>query len=142
MLTALFGSCSLIPPGESLVGEELKSEIADGQETYVKLISFQKTNGMSKDSNGAKLYSVEYRAEIEIKQDIWRSKLGEWQADKCVGNFCYLSVQRKKKLYPQQTSDFELIEKGRIVSYQGEMLFEYTENGWRKTDKFSQLFKF
>ena len=113
LLAACSGSGSI--PSESDGRSALEQKIQKQSNGLIRLISFQKTNGIEQDIFGMKQYRLEYTAEIEILGDCaWVGN------DGIVGWDGRFNTNRGKSRSKG--------ERHKVSAY---LEFEKAENGWR-----------
>src|SRR5208282_1934384 len=64
------------PPSESLAREYLAGCATEQSKGTLKLVSFRKTDGISRQVDGVPVYQLEFEAEIQVLQDLkWTKEL-------------------------------------------------------------------
>lgn len=116
------------PPSPSDGRKQVESQIQAESNGLIRLVSFDKTNGLDRDSGGRKLYEMEYTAEIEFLDNcIWNSG-GErgW-------NGSFVAIPRQPGHEGDWRGPFDPQEpsKGERQRVNGKLKFEKTEQGWR-----------
>ncbi|CAN5257581.1 hypothetical protein BH10ACI1_BH10ACI1_25550 [soil metagenome] len=97
--------------GFKLVESQIKKE-SGGR---IKLVSFNKTNGVDRDMKGTKMYELDYTAEIEFLENC------TWEF-KSFSMFCALPVTEL---------GWTRVSKGQRTKVNRILMFEMTEKGWR-----------
>lgn len=128
MLFILF-SCNP-DPGDSLGDTTLKEIVSNESSGKIVVNSFTKTNGLKREVMGLPIYTMEFTAQIKFEQSCWKGwEPIEWMFSnftvmdkKPTRNNMYIILQNKK-FYKEAT-----------VNIEGEINFEKTEKGWRKTE--------
>jgi len=117
-LTGCFGNSS---PTESDARSVLENQFGKRlQDGTIRINSFKKVNGLSREIAGTKVYTLEYEAEIEYPN-------GQ-NAECAEGGRLY----RKMACW---ASSMKPIKVGEIIKNNKEIVFTLTENGWRGPDK-------
>ncbi len=108
--------CSSTPSGSE--GREiLETTIHTNSEGLIKLVDFEKTNGQEGELFGVKIYSMEFKAEIEFASD-------------CYWNDAFQVSTQLRPMWAQMQG----LQKGTARTKQtitGTIHFEKTEEGWR-----------
>jgi hypothetical protein len=89
----------------------------------VRVQSFKKTNGQAQEIFGAKAYTMEYEAKVELLEDAFAIKVGETHL-----------LYRPNPLFMtscEGTEDCRELSKGETVTLTGSVDLEKTEMGWR-----------
>ena len=117
------------PPSSSLGEDSLQKIVSEQSENKINVEFFEKTNGIEREIAGQKIYTMEYSAKIHFQKSGWKS------GDAFVGYFNSFSLTDQ---HPDGWDNFAkkwiYFEKNAIVELTGEIIFEATENGWRKKD--------
>ena len=90
--------------------------------TPYTLVSFEKTNGMSREVFGAKVYIIEYRATVEYPEGL---------RPECVSHNGSFSGWSCSLAQSQGTQPKSIGERETTT---GELAFEQTEKGWKGQD--------
>ncbi|MEY2571929.1 MAG: hypothetical protein QOJ87_142 [Verrucomicrobiota bacterium] len=124
-------SCS-DTPSPSDARQKLANQIQQQSNGLIKLVSFEKTDGVMQEMMGIKAYQMSYTAEVEFLDDcIWTAgnNLVGWD-----GSF---RAQRNQALSSGALNDFfnasqglKPAKKGEHFTFTGQMAFEKTERGW------------
>lgn len=120
---ALLGGCgsgSSSAPSESEGRKAVEAMIAKTSDGCIKLLKFDKTNGLA----GGLGYRMEFTVEIEFLQDCWFQ--GGDGMERGYTSF-YSEPQKKAKEYYRQVNK----RKGEKLRANSYIAFEKTENGWR-----------
>jgi hypothetical protein len=85
---------------------------------------FTKTNGIMRELNGQKIYTMEFTTNMKVEKKCWH-----------VGGFDYLASFSPMEAFDQNMSIYytnkTFFNKGAIISMKGQITFEETDNGWR-----------
>lgn len=115
---------------KNFISSKINSESAG----LLKLKGFTKTNGIEQNL-GQKMYVLEFKLTVEFINDGWK---GFDLMEGYFGNFYVAKTQPNGYLYGAGYDDFgtsyKLYTKGSLVEVVGEVIMEYTDNGWRATD--------
>jgi hypothetical protein len=116
------------PPSPSDGRKQVETQIQAESNGLIRLVSFDKTNGLDRDLGGRKLYEMEYTAEIEFLDNcIWNSG-GErgW-------NGSFVAILKQPGHEGSFRGSFDPLEpsKGEHQRVNGKLKFEKTEQGWR-----------
>ena len=116
LLTGCFGDS---PPTESdarsVFENQLGKKFKDGT---IKINSFKKINGLSREASGIKIYTLEYEAEIEYPNGL--------------NTQC---ISKNGKFMGWDCWRVETAEVGKKIKKNDEISFTMTENGWKGPDK-------
>jgi hypothetical protein len=113
-------------PSESNGRSALEAETQSESEGLIKLVSFQKTNGVEREFRGAKVYELEYIAEIEFLEDCI------WGGDRAFGWGGSFHARRPDYFdRPPYLMRGARGNKGQRERVSGKLIFEETEKGWR-----------
>jgi len=128
MLLAMTGCGG--PPSASEGRKQLESRIQSESNGLIRLVSFDKTNGVQQDFNGMKLYEMDYSAEMEFLDNCMWGGGGLLGWD---GSFQAVRGQPGTGLdafnpiyYGKQKAN-----KGQHQKVSGKFMFQKTEQGWR-----------
>lgn len=122
-------SCN--PDPDNSLGETTLNEILLNESSGVIVLnSFTKTNGLKREIMGLPIYTMEFSAQIKFKQSCWKGwEPIDWMfsnfqvmENKLVRNSMNIRLENKK------------FYKDAIVNIEGEINYEKTEKGWRKTE--------
>jgi hypothetical protein len=123
-------------PSSAAARSKLENQIQQQSGGLIKLISFQKTDGVMHEIMGMKAYEMSYAGEVEFLDDcLWSggNNLSGWD-----GSF---SAQRGPAAPSGGLRDFFNLSQGRKAAKKGEhfrftghMDFQKTERGWRDND--------
>lgn len=130
LLTALVISGCSGPPSPSDGRKQLEGQIQAQSNGLIRLVSFDKTNGLELDIMGRKLYEMEYTAEIEFLDDCM------WSGGGLLGwGGSFLAVRGER---PGGTMGLgsayigmQQVRKGQRQKVNSKFTFEKTEQGWR-----------
>lgn len=111
---------------EKIAKEILETKIAGQSEGMVKLVDFEKTNGIKQSFNGMEFYTLEYSATVEFQQEVWK-ECDPFQG--CFGNFNFRNVAPRGM--EAAVLSFKHFTTGSKVKTAGKMNFQKTEKGWR-----------
>jgi hypothetical protein len=113
--------------------QKLENQIRQQSNGLIKLVSFEKTDGVMHEMMGMKAYEMSYSAEVEFLDDcIWSAgnNLMGWD-----GSF---RAQRSQALPSGALNDFfdasqglKPAKKGEHFRFTGHLEFEKTERGWQ-----------
>ena len=127
------GSCGRSSsPSESEARTKLERQIQRESGGLIKLVSFEKTDGITRELVGGKNYEMIYTAEIEFLENcIWRggNDVVPWD-----GTF---NAKRNDGpatgalAYSAYSLGLTLAQKGQRLKFNGTLVLEQTENGWR-----------
>jgi hypothetical protein len=125
ILTALFLFGCGGPPSVSEGRKLIEDKIQTGSSKYVKLISFDKTNGIDRNNGNTKLYELDYVAEIEFLDNCnWNSSTFEATAYRAPDPNLIMDLPE---------AGWRVAEKGVRTKVNGKLMLEMTEKGWRIT---------
>ncbi|MFM9904876.1 MAG: hypothetical protein ACKVQJ_09940 [Pyrinomonadaceae bacterium] len=113
------------PPSASDGRKLIEDKIQAGSGKFLKLISFDKTNGIDRSNGGTKLYELDYTAEIEF-------------LDNCNWNSVTFAAGPYRAPDPNVIMDlpepnWNVAKKGTRTKLTGKLMYEMTEKGWRLT---------
>jgi len=127
VIVALVTSCDSRPNIEDLE-ESLSKEISLESSGNFELISITKNNAIERNFFGQEVYSIQYSAKLKVLKDCWtyidKSGLGR-----------YLTDFKTYDIQPGFNGIMAMPAKcikGDIVSFQDEVNYINTENGWIK----------
>lgn len=117
-------------PGNSLGETALKEIVSNESSGKIIVNSFTKTNGLKREVMGLPIYTMEFTAQIKFEQSCWKG----WEPIEWM--FSNFTVMDKK---PTRNSMYIILQnkkfhKEAMVKIEGEINFEKTEKGWRKTE--------
>lgn len=116
MIALFVVSCSNDP--SSSAKNLLENKISTESNGKIKLVSFTKNNGISREESGAKTYQIEYSAIIEYQEDCWQENYAQ--------NPFYV---------PNMRLGVDALEtchhKGEKRTINSSMYLEKADNGWR-----------
>lgn len=130
-ISTLFILFSCNPDPDNSLGETTLKEILSNESSgIIVLNSFTKTNGLKREIIGLPIYTMEFSAQIKFEQSCWKGwEPIEWMfsnfhvmENKLVRNSMYIRLENKK------------FYKDALVDIEGEINYEKTEKGWRKTE--------
>ena len=138
LLAHLLGGWSLFggpgKPSESDGRQAIEQAIAKDSRGQIRLLAFSKTNGSMGEFMGVKLYELEFRATIEFTEDCkWITGMfGEQMGFKTA------DLPRSKRFNWKDFMDNVeqpgvKVRQGKQIKLVGAVLFELTDNGWRKS---------
>lgn len=113
-------------PGVSDAKKILETKIAEQSEGMVKLVDFEKTNGIKQSIGGMELYTLEYSATFEFQQESWK-ECDPFEG--CFSNFYF--IKEAPRGMEAAVLSFKHFGKGSKVKTSGKMNFQKTEKGWR-----------
>lgn len=130
LLTALVISGCGGPPSPSDGRKQLEGRIQAQSNGLIRLVSFDKTNGLDRDIGGRKIYEMEYTAEIEFLDNCMWSGGGLLGWD---GSFRAVRGERPGGIEAFNPEYLEMpeVRKGQRKKVNGKFTFEKTEQGWR-----------
>jgi hypothetical protein len=110
------------PPSASEGRKVIEDKIQANSNKLIRLVSFDKTNGIDRSNGSTKLYQLDYTAVIEF-------------LDKCNWNSVTFAASPYRAPDPNLIMDLPLPNwrvgnKGTYI-FKGELMFEMTEKGWR-----------
>lgn len=108
------------PDGKVDVEKQINSEFGG----LVRLVSYEKTNGIDGEDVGIKTYEVEYQAEIEFTGGEPAAKICDMTCEKLRGMALRFALRRSN--YPQATM------KGQHAIVKGRIVYMLTDNGWQR----------
>lgn len=118
---------------EIIAREILETKIAGQSKGMVKLVDFEKANGIKQSFNGMEFYILEYSATVEFPQETW----GECGNDNIETCFKYerfhkgMPSERDVHVMDSNGISFTQFNAGSKVKTAGKMSFQKTEKGWR-----------
>lgn len=128
LLCFVFYGCSS-DPGASEGKRILENQINSQSNGYIKLLNFEKTNGIKLNASGRDVYELEYSALLEFQKEGWKTSqpFGGFFSD-------FIVHATKPEGWDAVLSKSKHYNKGHKVNLTGKMTFEKTENGWRSTN--------
>ncbi|HRQ90989.1 MAG TPA: DUF4339 domain-containing protein [Bacteroidia bacterium] len=115
------------PPSAALAEEQFKARVQKESDRRMSVVSFRKTNGARGELFGAKIYLLEYEAEIVFLEDCYWYR--GWSGKDFPGTTETVEWVNKnwalRSLTPKESK-----EKGDRVRIRGDMVYEKTEKGW------------
>jgi len=124
-------SCGLTDDRESKAREFLQQRVSTESRGAINLDSFSKTNGYEQELMGTKMYVLEWRAEVSIRQDVWKggnNLIGYW------GSFGVMTEEPSSMDSLMMASAPRRFAKGTVVTFTGQCALRKTDNGWRVED--------
>lgn len=115
----LFAGCTG-KPGEELARSELQKKLDKYFRQRFSVEDLKKTNGISSEKNGIKMYSLEFEAVIKALRVPPRN-IAIWNVSGIKQRFGNRFIQ-----------DIYFLKKDEVAVLQGTMKFIKTEKGWRK----------
>ena len=125
---ALFGCGG--KPSLSDGRKQLEGQIQAQSNGLIRLVSFDKTNGVEQNMNGMNLYEMDYTAEIEFLGDcMWGSggALGNGRSFEAVPGWPGGALDAFNPRYFLK----QKARKGERRKIEGKFMFQKTEQGWR-----------
>jgi len=122
-----FSSCIKPDPGKTQGENALTEKISKESRIPMSIQSFTKTNGIKREVQGQPIYTMEFNAQIRIEQQC--GTLGDNPFLKDFMPF----EQFKNYIHNIYYVDYRktIFYSGALLSYDGEITFEKTDNGWR-----------
>lgn len=134
-LTRYFAFAALVlagcsgTPSEAEARRTLEDKIQKQSAGLIRLVSFQKTDGMTQEFAGMKGYHMEYTAEIEFLDDcMWSAGAFMWE-----GNFFAKRGHSTSGMagFMDLSQGFKPARKGDRHRFSGSFDYVKTERGWR-----------
>lgn len=126
----LLGGCTS-SPSEATGRKAFEASIAKSAAGLAKVVSFQKVNGQESDLMGVKVYSMEYKAEVEFSADC---RWGIGNRGNIVATTSNNSMELMSVMIGVQGGGLKSVKKGQRETVTGALQFEKTEKGWRGPD--------
>lgn len=125
---AMLSGCGQQSPSASDVRGQLESEIGKSSSGLIRLVAFEKTNGITRDVMGVKVYEMEFTAEIEFLDDcMWGDGGPIWG-----GSFAATrGIPGKDSEYFALMMGKRKATKGQRQRFSGTSALEKSEKGWR-----------
>lgn len=124
----LLVSCSFNSnPDISLGKEAVQKEISKKSPVNLTVSSFTKTNGIEREYMGRNIYTMEYTAELRVDQKCWHLR-----SIKFLEGFHYMDDFADYQNVYYSGSSKTIFNEGAIISFNGKIDFEKTEQGWRE----------
>jgi len=117
------GCSSSASPSASDAQKVLETKIQDEAQGRIKLVSFQKTNGQTRQIEGVNVYHLEYQADIEFTANC------KWV--KSFDGSLSLRTTPPPANALMDSDPGPLMQAGQHQTVNGAVDFEKTENGWR-----------
>lgn len=107
----------------------IETKIAEQAKGRVKLVGFEKSNGMKSRFGGMELYNLTYQATFEFPQEAWKNCD---PSRGCFSDFYF----RKQAPNDREAAVFSIrhFEAGSKLKVSGSMTFQKTENGWQQAN--------
>ena len=125
-IVALLTSCSS-KPDINKVENILSEKILKESNGNITLLSVEKTNAQDNEIMGQKTYTIQYKAQVEVKNNcfMYIDKTG-------LGPFfpSFKTYISEPEFIPSLQMQIVTCTKGEKVDFSGKMLFYETENGW------------
>ena len=129
LLCAILFSCKSVPT-DSLGEESLKEIISNESGGKITVQTFSKTNGIKREVMGASIYSMEFTSQIRFEETCWKT----WELISSMFTNFKVIDDNAKHDWTFNSSIKKKFYKDALIDIQGEISFEKTENGWRKTN--------
>jgi len=118
----ILGACSKNP--SAAIGERVMRKLVQNNSNgCVEVVSYNKTNGVLRETGGAKTYDLECNVTIKFAQECWFKTFGEFEAFKTDGMNDSVDANRP--------AGYERHSKGDHLILLRKLKFELTDNGWR-----------
>jgi hypothetical protein len=105
-----------------------EQDVSRASQGMLRVVSFEKTNGISQNMYGQRLYELDFRAVVEFVQPGWTN------------SGAMFTLESPYHVYNQQPTgwdawgnDFQYHEAGARISFTGTMTLLKKENGWERT---------
>lgn len=109
----------------------MEKQIAAESKGAIKLLSFDKQNGVVQEIFGQKMYTLEYSLVIQILKPIWKASADRFLQKDWFWNSFHVRDQEGDIYSSTFMENYRRYEQGTMVRITGEMQFEATDNGWR-----------
>ena len=111
------------PPSESEGRKLIEDKIQANSSKFLRLVSFDKTNGIDRSNGSTKLYELDYTTDIEF-------------LDNCNWNSVTFAASPYRAPDPNLIMDlpepnWNVAKKGTRTKLTGKLMFEMTEKGWQ-----------
>jgi hypothetical protein len=127
LFCVVLASCSLnSEPNISLGKEAVQNEISQDAPGKLTVSNFAKTNGIKREVMERSFYTMEYTAQMKVDQKCWH--LGGFNYMKCFHNMD--DFANYNNAYYSNMNKI-IFNEGAVISFDGKIDFEKTENGWR-----------
>jgi len=103
--------------------KNFEDKITKASQNKLKLVSFEKVDGIKREMYGQQFYELEYKAVIEFVQSGWKDD--GW----LTGGYAVLDNQPTG--WDAWNHQYKYHEKGSQMTISGKMNFAKTENGWK-----------
>jgi hypothetical protein len=105
-----------------------EQDVTRASQGKLRVVSFEKINGVSQNMYGQRLYELDYRAVVEFAQPGWTN------------SGAMFTLESPYSVYDQQPTgwdawgnDFKYHEAGARITFTGTMTLLKKENGWERT---------
>ena len=121
VLNIFFISCSTSP--EAIAKKTYNDMVSKDSQGKLKLIDFEKTNGVKGSFFGKEIYELEYKATIDFVESCWKDE-GPTSAN-------FQVKEKEPKGWDAWNHLYKYFDKGSKMTYNGKIALEKTDNGWR-----------
>ena len=109
-------------PSPSEGRKELERQIQAQSNGLIKLVSFDKTNGVNQEVQGMSLYEMDFTAEIEFLDDCI------WDGEQIYTPMNFRAQRGERSVF---NIGWKKAGKGQHKKVNGQFMFQSTEQGWR-----------
>jgi hypothetical protein len=109
-------------PSETDMKRRVEQQIDINSQGYIRLVDFQKKDGIAKEFGGVKFYEMEWVATLEVTKDcLWNTESFEAvPPPQGMDGILYAS------------SGYQAVNRGQRINFSGKTTFKKTERGWRE----------
>lgn len=129
-LCVVMAGCSS-KPSDGDGKQAIQNQINQDSQGRIKLVEFHKTNGQLAEVNAVKVYSLEFKAEIEFASDCkWITGLGGSMMGFRTAQLPNKSLGALAQFAADDGMPGTIVKQGQQVKISGVIRFEKKENGW------------
>lgn len=118
---------ALTSPLVADVRHVLEQQMHEQSGGVIRLLSFEKTNGIERDLMGTRGYQIDYTAEVEFLEDCAWVAGGKWFGQ----NFAVIRERSRATSQMMELYDLEWVNKGSRRRFASSVMLERAEHGWR-----------
>jgi hypothetical protein len=115
------------PPLAADARHVLEQQMHEQSGGVMRLLSFEKTNGIERDLMGTRGYQIDYTAEVEFLDDCAWVAGGKWFGQ----NFAVIRDRSRATSQIMELYDLEWVNKGSRRRFASSVMLEQAEHGWR-----------
>ena len=121
-------SCEFVsnePSKEAALEAARRKKYDDRTEEFVRLLDFQKTDGVKRNFFGQDMYTYEYEMRVIVEKHCYRLNLFTGRNN--ISNF-HLKNELQKSIDKDEVFEYK---EGDTLTIDGSIVFEKTEKGWK-----------